>query len=62
MGETINEKKIKRYTRALQKINSLRRTIEKDTNVPTEFFEILCVMYIFYKEKINELEVKKDGQ
>lgn len=62
MGETIKEKKIKRYTKTIQKIVGLRRALEKDTDIPYEVHELMCLLYTLYKAKIKKLEDEKDGQ
>ena len=62
MGETIKEKKIKRYTKTIQKIVGLRRALEKDADIPYEFHELMCLLYTLYKAKIKKLEDEKDGQ
>ena len=62
MGETIKEKKIKRYTKTIQKIIGLRRVLEKDADIPYEVHELMCLLYTLYKAKIKKLEDEKDGQ
>ena len=61
MGETIKEKKIKRYTKTIQKIVGLRKALEKDADIPYEVHELMCLLYTLYKSKIKKLEEEKDG-
>ena len=62
MDETIKEKKIKRYTKTIQKIVGLRRALEKDADIPYEVHELMFLLYTLYKSKIKKLEDEKDGQ